>query len=74
MKTFSPLLFILCFQVSKREAMHLIMATIDALDVSADNLVINTTTLQHLREKNRHDQFNEAQADIIDKVLSCIVI
>lgn len=54
--------------------MHLIMATIDALDVSADSLVINTTTLQHLREKNRRDQFDEAQADTINKVMSCIVI
>lgn len=49
--------------------MHLLMATIDALGISTDNLVLNRTTLQKIREQNRHDQFDEAKSDTIDKVI-----
>lgn len=49
--------------------MHILMATTEALDISADDLVLNRTTLQKIREKNRHDQFYEAKSDTIDKVI-----
>lgn len=49
--------------------MHILMATIDALEISADNLVLNRTSLQQSRENNRHYQFGEARSELIDKVI-----
>lgn len=48
---------------------HCISSTIEALDIFADEIVLNRTTLQQLREKNRHNVFDEAKTDLIDKVI-----
>lgn len=53
--------------------MHILMATVDALKISSDDIVLNRTTLQQMREKNRQDQFNEAKSDTIDKVTNSIL-
>lgn len=48
--------------------MHILMATVEALEIPADNLVLNRTSLQQLRENNRHNQFGEAKSEFIDNV------
>lgn len=48
--------------------MHILMATVEALGIPADNLVLNRTSLQQLRENNRHYQFGVAQSEFIDNV------
>lgn len=48
--------------------MHILMATVEALEIPADNLVLNRTSLQQLRENNRHYQFGEAKSEFIDNV------
>lgn len=65
MRTYSPLL---CVQLSDRSAMHILMATVDALDIPSDDIVLSRTSLQQIREENRHYQSNEAKSDTIDKV------
>lgn len=55
--------------MSDRLAMHILMATIDALEISADELVLNRTSLQQLRQENRHDQFDGAKSEFIEKVI-----
>lgn len=49
--------------------MHILMAAIEALEIPTDNLVLNRTSLQQLRENNRHYQFGEARSELIDKVI-----
>lgn len=53
--------------------MHILMATVDALDIPSDDLVLNRTSLQQIREKNRQNQFDEAKSDTIDKVIHLIL-
>lgn len=49
--------------------MHVLMATVDALEISADNLVLNRTSLQEAREENRKSQYDEAKTEFIDNVI-----
>lgn len=49
--------------------MHILMAAVDALNIPYDNLVLNRTSLQQIRANNRHNQFDEAKSDTIDKVI-----
>lgn len=49
--------------------MHILMAAIEALEIPADDLVLNRTSLQQLRENNRHYQFGEARSELIEKVI-----
>lgn len=51
--------------------MHVLMATIDALQIPADQLVINRTTIQKLRNSNRPNQYYEY--DLVDKVRKLIL-
>lgn len=50
-------------------AMHILMATLDALNIPADELVLNYTTLYELREKNREDHSEDAKTELFDKVI-----
>lgn len=67
---FSLILFVFCFQVSDRQAMHILMATIDALDVDADGVVLNRTSLQQMRENNRHYNSVEEKSELIEQVIN----
>lgn len=49
--------------------MHILMATVEALEISPDDLVLNRTSLQQLRESNRHYQFGEARSEFIENVI-----
>ncbi|CAH0550908.1 unnamed protein product [Brassicogethes aeneus] len=55
-------------KVSDRQAMHILMATVEALEIPADNKVLNRTSLQQLRQNNRHYQFGEAKSEFLDNV------
>lgn len=48
--------------------MHILMATVDALEISTENLVLNRTSLQQLLETNRHYQYGEAKPEFFDNV------
>lgn len=50
-------------------AMHILMAVIEALKIPADDLILNRSSLQLLRENNRHKMFGEAKSDFIDNVI-----
>lgn len=50
--------------------MHILMAVVAALGIPADEIVLNRTSLQKIREENRRNQFDEAKSDLIDKVIS----
>lgn len=41
------------FKISDRAAVHIIIQTLEALRLNADNFVINRTTLREKRSKNR---------------------
>lgn len=62
--------FCFCFhvQVSDRHAMHILMATVEALANPADELVVNRTSLQQLRKNNRQKQFHDAKYELFDEV------
>lgn len=49
--------------------MHILMAAVEALEVPPNDLILNRTTLQELRESNRHKQFGEAKSDFFDNVI-----
>lgn len=49
--------------------MHILMAAVEALEIPANDLVLNRSSLQLLRESNRHKQFGEAKSDFIDNVI-----
>lgn len=49
--------------------MHILMATMEALEIPADDLVLNRTSLQETREDNRKSQYDEAKAEFIDNVM-----
>lgn len=55
--------------MSDRLAMHILMATVDALEISSDDLVLNRTSLQQMRENNRHYQFGVAKSEFIENVM-----
>lgn len=55
--------------MSDRLAMHILMAAIEALEAPADDLVLNRTSLQQMRENNRHYLFGEAKSEFIDNVI-----
>lgn len=50
-------------------AMHILMAVMEALKIPADDLILNRSSLQLLRENNRHKMFGEAKSDFIDNVI-----
>lgn len=50
-------------------AMHILMATMEALEIDADDFVLNRTSLQETREDNRKSQYDEAKAELIDNVM-----
>lgn len=50
--------------------MHILMAAVDALDIDADSLVLNRTSLQQMRDNNRHFQSIEQKSELLDKVIS----
>lgn len=54
--------------MSDRQAMHILMAAVEALEVPADELVINRTSMQQLRSANRHNQYDDERSDFVDKV------
>ena len=45
------------------------LATVDALEIPADNLVLNRTSLKESREENRRIQCDESKSDFIDNVI-----
>lgn len=49
--------------------MHILMATMEALEIHADDFVPNRTSLQETREDNRKAQYDEAKAELIDNVM-----
>lgn len=49
--------------------MHLLVAIAEALAIPVDDLVLNRTTLQQLRIKNRHSEFDAAKSDTINRVI-----
>lgn len=49
--------------------MHILMATIEALEIPANDVVLNRTSIQDLREDNRKSQYNEAKAEFIENVM-----
>lgn len=49
--------------------MHILMATIGALEIPANDVVLNRTSIQDLREDNRKSQYNEAKAEFIENVM-----
>ncbi|CAH0555072.1 unnamed protein product [Brassicogethes aeneus] len=55
-------------KVSDRQAMHILMATVEALEIPADNVVLIRTSLQQLRQNNRHYQFGEAKSEFLDNL------
>lgn len=48
--------------------MHILMATLQALDIPSDDVVLNRSCLRKIREENRQNRSDEAKSDIIDKV------
>lgn len=50
--------------------MHILMATVDALEISTDDLVLNRTSLQRMRESNRHYESDDAKSELVDKVMT----
>lgn len=44
------------------------MATVEALEIPADELVLNRTSLQQLRQNNRHQ--SEKKSEFIEQVIS----
>lgn len=49
--------------------MHILMATVEALNIPADDIVLNRTSLQECRESNRKSQYDEAKSEFIDNVI-----
>lgn len=49
--------------------MHILIATVEALGISADELVLNRTSLEQMREQNRQHQSDDAKSDLVDKVM-----
>lgn len=49
--------------------MHILTATIEALEISVDELVLNRTTLQQKRKENRHQESDDAKYELSDKVI-----
>lgn len=74
MRSFQTLAFLRCVQVSGRDAMHLLTATVAALMVPIDDLVLNRTCLQEAREANRRVQYDESKANFIDNVIRILHI
>lgn len=50
-------------------AMHILMATVDALGISTDDVILNRTSLHELREENRHHQFGDVKSEFFDNVI-----
>lgn len=55
-------------------AMHILMAVLHALNIAAEDLVLNYTTLNQLREKNREDHSEDAKTELLDKVIHLNII
>lgn len=49
--------------------MHILMATVDASNIPADDLVLNRSTVRQTRQRNRNNQFDEAKIEFIEKVI-----
>lgn len=60
--------------MTDRNAMHLLTATIDALKIPADDLVLNRTSLQESREENRRIHYDEAKSEFIDNVIRILIV
>lgn len=54
--------------------MHILMATVEAMEIPADDLVLNRTSLQEAREKNRKSQYDEAKTEFIDNVIYILYV
>lgn len=55
--------------MSDRLAMHILMATVQALDIPPDDITLNRTSLRKIRTENRQKQSDEAKSDFIDEVI-----
>lgn len=55
--------------MSDRMAMHIIMATIDALEINPEEVIISRSSLHRLRNNNRHYQHDESQSQFIQRVI-----
>lgn len=49
--------------------MHILMATIDALNIPADGLVLNRSAIRQTRQRNRINRFVEAKTEFIEEVI-----
>lgn len=60
-------------KTSDTDAMHILAATIDALkqvlDVPADELVLNRTTIHELRKANRQQEAESGHAEFVENVI-----
>lgn len=56
--------------MSERQAMPILMTSVEALQIPADELVINRTTLQQIRQNYRQYQSTEVKSQFIYKVIS----
>lgn len=53
--------------------MHILMAAVEALEVPAETLVLNRTSLQQQRTTCRHDQYDDEKSEFVTKVKNLIV-
>ena len=44
-------------KISKKDVMHLLMATAEAFNIDARNLVLNTTSIHEVRQKFRKERY-----------------
>lgn len=56
-------------KVSDGKAMHILMATAEALGHQTSELIINRTTLHRMREEHRKKESERIEANFIDKVM-----
>lgn len=56
-------------KVSNRDAVHIMMAMADALNVPVDNLVINHTSIYELRKEHREREAENAQTEFYENVI-----
>lgn len=48
--------------------MHILIATLDALHIDSDSVVLNRSTLQELRQECRHYESGAIKAEFIENV------